>query len=91
MFERRVYLYAIDKTTGELLQYQYFTGDYINIQNIRCFGYAMKQAHGEDADVWAIDGTRQLAECARLLFKRHLLEDTVAFKDYVTRYGLKIE
>lgn len=91
MFERRVYLYAVEQETARVLNHQYLKGDdigVVNMLNAACrMTYACKHAN---VDIYAIDMRPGLANDYLMAAKSSLFTDWVHFKDILQREGIKL-
>ena len=88
--EHRVYVYAFEKETGEMLDKYYLRDSWITIRNIMMEAELMDNKFDHKAVIYVADGTREIADAARTMQQTKLFEDKVIFRTLVEQQGVRI-
>lgn len=88
MFERRIYVYAFDRETGELIESRYLREEHFSVKNICAEAMALDIKCQGKANVWICDGSKEIGDAVKTMNRTRLFEDKVIFRMLIEQYGM---
>ena len=88
MFEKRIYIYAFNRETGDLMDFRYLRDEHISVKGILMEAMLMNEKFQGKENIWICDGTREIADAARTMNRTNLFEDKVIFRMLIEENGV---